>query len=349
MMADLRRLVGHSSVATFLVLHVLRLTAGQSRKDETAPIGAQELADLLRDPDNPNDNPVRDVQRQLSEMKERGIIGLKTVKDSGGVKYKISLQLKDWRGLPGYAKWKREQVVPIDESSEAEDAEDTEVLTPISKDAVRLTAKPQRLKARSSSRAIAVAVGVRSLSVQNESADVDTTFSAVVQSGRLVVSVIASNEQKGESKANDKRHGCRAGSDTETEKGESKANDKRHGCRVGDLTVDHPRAAELISFFDPLLRSRKLSLDISALYDACVAIGDTPRDTLNFWLHGPEGRAKREIKTPRTVVAICRECRANWEKSNPAAGSLDEAREILRHPKHYSQEEVSAARKLLEG
>src|SRR5437762_2001617 len=88
MMADLPRLLGGSAVAWSFVMTVLRLSLGRGTKAKeprnvwTLPISAIELSELCC-------ANVRDIQRQLSELAERGVIATKQVKN-GTVKYSIS-------------------------------------------------------------------------------------------------------------------------------------------------------------------------------------------------------------------------------------------------------------------
>lgn len=83
---------------------------------------------------------MRDIQRLLAELPERGLIAVKTIKN-GTTKYVISLLYSKWQGLEDYAVWKRRQVVAIDEAAEDAESEDSEQ-TPISKDAVHLFRRP---------------------------------------------------------------------------------------------------------------------------------------------------------------------------------------------------------------
>lgn len=299
MLADLPRLVG-SLVGVYLITHVLRLTAGQNRKLSCTPISAADLAELCR-------ANVRDIQRQLSEMKERGLIDFKLVK-AGGVKYSISLLLSKWRELEDYSVWKRRQIVVIDELEDDETADD-EAPAEISKDSVPvyLTKKPQAVRPGRASRAVKVSVGVKELSFQNDSPAVDAAFSAVVTSGRLVVSATfksGEGEAKGERKANAERHTCR---EVPANGGITNPPTKR---------VSHPRAAEVVNLFDPLLQrhgGRLLSPDTAALATACAELGNLPHDVLVHWVMKPGGRGSRAIAGPRAVAAIIRECRLNWE------------------------------------
>ncbi len=146
MMADIPRLLGGSAVAWALVMTILRLSLGRGTKAKeirdvwTLPISAADLAELCA-------CHVRDIQRQLSELAERGVIASKQVKN-GTVKYSLSLLYRDWQEVEDYAVWKRRQsVVSIEESAEEESVSD-EAPTPISKEAIRVvkaqTVKPGR-------------------------------------------------------------------------------------------------------------------------------------------------------------------------------------------------------------
>jgi hypothetical protein len=154
---------------------------------------------------------VRDIQRQLSDLAERGMISVKQIKAAGGMKYAVSLLYRKWGELDSFAAWKRKQVVAIDEPLGTDEAED-EDLTPISKDAVHLTKSPQTVKPGRASRAVKVSVGVREMCFENTSDTVDAVFQGVVTSGRLVVSATfrkGESEAKGEVKEKVARHACR--------------------------------------------------------------------------------------------------------------------------------------------
>src|SRR5258708_3274812 len=87
-LADLPRLAS-GAVCYALVLVVNMLSLGREHKRNeprhacTLPISALDLAELCR-------ANVRDIQRQLSEMKDRGMIACKTIRVNGGVEYAIS-------------------------------------------------------------------------------------------------------------------------------------------------------------------------------------------------------------------------------------------------------------------
>lgn len=252
------------------------------------------------------------------------MIAVKTIKVGGVPKYAVSLLYSKWRALEDYAIWKRRQVVAIDESP-ADETVDDEAPAAISKDAVVVT-KPRRIAPGRASKAAKVNGGVTEFVFQNDS-DCAADCSAVLQSGRLVAIFKASAQATGELKA---KAQCSPG--VTSEKGEEKGNAARHGCRgvpanggipipPQALTVDHPRAAELIKIFDPLLAAGHVALlssDLSSLSSACSAIQDCDH---NYLVKFAVQRAARKIGSPRSVVAICTEALASWK----ASGVLDGA------------------------
>jgi hypothetical protein len=255
---------------------------------------------------------VRDIQRQLAEMQERGMIGVKQVKN-GTVKYSISLLYRKWGKLESYATWKGRRVVAIDESA-AELAED-EAPAEISKDAVHLTKKPQRIAPGRASRAVKVNVGVNSFKFQSTDSRVDLIHDAVIQSGCLIVSVTSQkgeSEAKGEDKGNAERHACRA----------LPANEGIKNTPTNEgSTISHPRAAELIKLFDPILAksaSRLLSGDSASLKAACEAVADCDHD---FLVKFAVQRAERPVKSPLHVKTICAEALASWKASKVLTGA----------------------------
>lgn len=297
-LADLPRLAsGAVCYAFVLVVNMLslgrqRAKSSDRRHEWTLPISTAELSEYCRANE-------RDIQRQLAEMEVRGMIGVRRVKQ-GGLKYSISLRYAAWQALDDYAVWKRKQVVSIDEAPEVE-PEDEDVAA-VDVDAVKLTKRPQTVKPGRAARAIKVGVGVAELVLQNDSPQAEASFTAVVDAGRMVVSARFEGAVK---------------STVPTE------------CRVAADTVAlplhplekraHPRSMEIGAIFDPILArdgARLLSPDKHALYDACVALGETPAEVLGKFLHGPDGRATRRISGPRAVAAICRECRENWDFLN---------------------------------
>jgi hypothetical protein len=138
---------------------------------------------------------------------------------------------------------------------------------------------------------------------------------AVIQSGCLIVSVTS---QKGESEA----------------KGEDKGKAERHACRAlptnegipntptnAGSTISHPRAAELIKLFDPILQNfgrRLLSGDSKALQRACEAVGDCDHDYL---VKHAIDRAQRDVKSPLHVEDICTDALKSWKASKVLTGA----------------------------
>ena len=263
---------------------------------------------------------VRDIQRQLSELQERGLIAVKQVKKGTIVKYSVSLLYPKWGALEPYAVWKRAQVVAIDESL-GEEVED-EAPAVISKDAVRLTKKPQRIGPGRSSRAVAVNVGVSSFRFQSADSKVDLLHDTVIQSGCLIVSV-ASQKSEGRAKGEENKNDTHV-ADTPTHGGSSKGETPRQSSDNGKLQSGpavHPRAVELHRIFDPVLAhsgASLLSMDSSRKYslEACRRVEDCDHDYLARFVGN---RAK--IKSVLAVPDICAEALASWKASKVLDGA----------------------------
>jgi hypothetical protein len=85
--------------------------------------------------------------------------------------------------------------------------------------------------------------------------------------------------------------------------------------------VNHPRAAELVKLFDPILArsaSRLLSGDPDSLTAACLALADCDHD---FLVHFAIQRAERPVKSPLHVKTICAEALASWKASKVLDGA----------------------------
>ena len=263
---------------------------------------------------------VRDIQRQLSDLGDRGMIAVKQIKAAGGMKYAVSLLYRKWGGLDSFAIWKRRQVVAIDEALGTDEPGDEE-LTPISKDAVHLTKKPQTVRPGRASRAVKISVGVREMCFENTSTTVDAVFQGVVTSGRLVVSATfrkGESEAKGEDKEKVARHACRAIPSNEG----SQDTPTNEGIPIpAKKIVDHPRAAELAKLFDPILANSRagiLSTEPIAWQAACDAIQDCDHD---FLVHFAVQRAERPVKSPLHIKTICAEALASWKASKVLDGA----------------------------
>lgn len=263
---------------------------------------------------------VRDIQRQLSDLAERGMIAVKQIKAAGGMKYAVSLLYRKWGALDSFAVWKRRQVVAIDEALGQDETGDEE-LTPVSKDAIHLTKKPQTVKPGRASRAVKVSVGVREMCFENTSTTVDAVFQGVVTSGRLVVSATFRNgesEAKGEVKEKVTRHACR---EIPANEGSTNTPTSEGSAIPAKKILDHPRAVELAKLFDPILsmcRAGILSADPTSWQSACEAVADCDHD---FLVHFAVQRAERPVKSPLHVKTICAEALASWRASKVLDGA----------------------------
>jgi hypothetical protein len=264
---------------------------------------------------------VRDIQRQIAELQERGMIAVKQVKKGTIVKYSISLLYPKWGKLESYAVWKRRQVVAIDEALDEEVADEASAV--ISKDVVRLTKKPQRIAPGRSSRAVAVNVGVSSFRFQSADLRLDLIHNTVIQSGCLIVSV-ASQVSEGKAKGEENKNVTHV-ADAPTHGGSTKGETPRQlndNCKVQSpqaAAISHSRAAELVKLFDPILArsaARLLSGDLKSLQAACEAIADCDHDFLARF-----DRLTRDIKSPLHIPDICREALASWKASKVLTGA----------------------------
>ena len=304
-LADLPRLLGGSAVSWALVMTILRLSLGRPHTDKkrhewTLPISTAELAEYCA-------AGLRDIQLRLSELEERGVLATKTVK-RGGVQHSFRLKTEDWREIEDYAVWKRRQTVTAIDAADANQGEtQDESLMEVSKDAVRLFKGSCVVRPGRAARAVRVSVGVREFVFENHSETVDAACTAVIQSGRLIVSTTyqkSESEAKGEEKGNGKRNISRPLPANE-------GSGKKY-----ESTAIHPLAGQIAELFDPLLirsASRLISADSRALQAACVAAGAMPIEFLTHFLLSPNGRGLRSISGPTVCAAIVTEARKNWE------------------------------------
>jgi hypothetical protein len=325
---DLLKLSSGEVCLKFIWAINIALSSGSARSPKEAWDSWTEFRSTQEWADATASN-VRDIQRQLAEMQERGMIGVKQVKN-GTVKYSISLLYRKWGKLESYATWKGRRVVAIDESA-AELAED-EAPAEISKDAVHLTKKPQRTAPGRASRAVRVNVGVNSFKFQSTDSRVDLIHDAVIQSGCLIVSVTSQkgeSEAKGEDKGNAERHTCRA----------LPANEGIKNTPTNEgSAISHPRAAELIKLFDPILSksaARLLSGDSVSLKAACEAVADCDHD---FLVKHAIDRAAREVKSPLHVRDICADALRDWRASKALDGAgIRRKREDVASPEEIAE------------
>jgi hypothetical protein len=291
-LAELPRLSG-GTVCTHFLLMLNMLSYGRPDKPAkgrhvwTEPVTLEYLAELCR-------CHLRDIQRQVANLgkataKNPDGRGLVQVKAHRRGEYSFRLLYEEWAKLPDYVAPSC-KVVSIEEP-EADDEETIEV----SREAVRLLRRPQKIRGGKACRAIGFKVGVKDMRIQHKGSSPLIVDAVVDVGGRLIIN-------------------------TEIE-GEAEANAKRHGCRdTAAAPAAHPKAAELVKVFDPLLEkwgSRLLSGDGAALDRACRELGDMPLAFLTQWLmDGDKARGTRSISGPKVVASIVREAVVNWRASN---------------------------------
>lgn len=346
--ADLPRLSSGAICFAFVGV-VNMLSLGRPRKsgapwhEWTEPISKADLAELCYCDE-------KGIQRQISELQERGMIGVKSVKN-GVVKYSISLLYSKWREIEDYAVWKRRQVVAIDDAIEDEIPEDEDAAV-ISSDAVQVFKSPAVVRPGRATKAKKLSTSVNSFVFQNDSA-VDTSCTAVIQSGCLIVS--ASSQQK----ANEKRTQLDTGVQLKSQITERVG---LSGKRNKGESIRHPLSDNVVSLFDPILKhynSRLISADDESLWSACSELGEMPLEFLEVYVKGngsKKGRASREVSGPKAVIAIIRECHKNWEARAKDCGSkkvsaedlkadeLKRARAVLASPESWQEIDIEWAR-----
>lgn len=254
----------------------------------------------------------RTIQRELGDLKQRKVILWEQPKKGVNV---ITPLFRSWEKLPDY-----KPAPVIEPKLESEDEPEATDPAQADKQTTYLTKSPVRVAAGKKSKAYKVECGVSAL--QFDVRQLDADCSAMVKDGVLLVTLeprwdgksLAGSalQQKGiEEKP---RQGCRI-SPNETEGAEQKT-ERRTKDEVA--RVNHPRAEELSSLFDPLIHrwcGKTLSGDPQALLQACNAIGATPHDVL---VKAGVERARKQL-TPLHTVSLCREIAHNWEKGKAFA------------------------------
>ena len=315
MLADLPRLLGRSAAAWALVMTVLRLSAGRGyeipankqRFAWSTPLSLSDLQDLCR-------CDIRQLQRQIDELPKRGVMLKKTL---GRGLYSFSLCYRSWRGLPDQAVWERSQVEPKPETpAEPED----ETANEVSRDAVRLTKRPQTARPGRRLRMMKVDVGVRGVVCQNDDAGLNLTFDPVIEPGGIMVFSV------------------RSGASLQVVSPEP-AKPAPPVKPTKSAAALHPRALEVAGVFDPVLKhqgSPALSFDATALNSAAAEMREMPIEALEAFLNAPRGRdshssrASRPIKNGPACVAIVKECRLNWEARGSSAEDTAERDGLLK-------------------
>jgi hypothetical protein len=303
-LADLPRLTSGNS-CTLLILTLLSKSLGrgaakgQPRPDWTLALSVEDLAQICR-------CDVRTIEREVAALDKRG---LAEVRRPGKGEIEARLKFRDWESLPDY----KSAVVKMEPSEDA--VPDPETVDESKPGNQRVTGrKPVRLAAGALSKAFPVSCGVRTFRHKAEG-PVDLEFSCVIQAGELLV-VSRFPEDWREKVENSIPRSNGINENTLV---------PRHGCReeskVSPAKVTHPRAAELVELFDPILArsgSRLLSGDSSSLRAACEAVGDCDH---HYLVKIAVERAERRVKSPLDVRLICSDASASWKTSKVLTGA----------------------------
>jgi hypothetical protein len=289
---------------------------GEPRAVKTLPLAVSDLAALCwRDE--------RSIQRELAGWEARRVA--KVTSEGKGL-VSIELLYRGWEALPNYR-----NVVDIatgepvpDESADGDEKAKEHTR-------IELTKSPVACKAGGRSKGVKIDCGVQVFHLVNPSV-VDFEITAMVQAGDLVITTKVADEwlQNAAKRAavssvskdldSPPRHGCpsvpaNAGSAIPAKK-----------------IVNHPRAAELVKLFDPILAmsaARLLSGDFDSLTAACVALADCDHD---FLVHFVVQRAERPVKSPLHVKTICAEALASWKASKVLDGAGLPKHEVVASP-----------------
>lgn len=307
-LSDLPRLSSGNS-CTLLLLTLWAKSAGRGNKkgeprpEWTLSLSLEDLAQICC-------CDVRTVERELAGIDKRG---LAEIRRPGKGEVEARLKYRDWESLPNYKSAVVEMPTGEDDTEPLADQDESKPGNQ------RVTGrKPVRLPAGHISKAFPVSCGVKTFKHKAEG-PIDLEFSCVIQAGELLVVSKVSDESLQKfaisnprsNGINDNtsfpRHGCR---------GESEAIPTNEGRSVSpQKRVTHPRAAELVKLFDPILAksaARLLSMDSASLLAACDAVADCDHDYL---VHFSILRAERPVKSPLTIKTICAEALASWRES----------------------------------
>jgi hypothetical protein len=255
---------------------------GEPRPTKTLPMKVSELAEHCKCDE-------RSIERELNGWQTRKVAAV--TREAKGL-VSIELLYKTWETLPDYKK-----PVDIATGKPAEEAapEPTRI---------ELTKDPVPCKAGGKSRAVKVDCSIRTFHLVNPSV-VDFDITAVLQAGDLVITTKVPEAWL-----------TKAAKQAASGNGFNElSSSPRHGRPQEKTRVDHPRAAELVKLFDPLLGKSQavlLSMDPSALQAACNAIKDCDHDYLvKFVIQ----RAASKISKPSHVKIICTEALESWKVS----------------------------------
>ena len=307
-LADLPRLSSGNS-CTLLLLTLWSRSAGRGaakgdrRPEWTLALSVEDLAQICR-------CDVRTIDRELAALDKRG---LAEIRRPAKGEVEARLKYRDWESLPDYKSTVIEMAAADETVAELADEDETKPGNQ------RVTGrKPVRLAAGALSKVFPVSCGVKTFRHKAEG-PVDMEFTCVVQAGELLVVSRFPDDwrekvQKSISSSNGfndlnsvPRHGC-LGEQAKIE-------------RKSTPAVVHPRAAELIKLFDPILAasaSRLLSGDSASLKAACEVVADCDHD---FLVKFAIQRAERPVKSPLHIKTICTEALASWKASKVLTGA----------------------------
>lgn len=327
-----KRFTGYAPISMAMIVEVGRLAAGkavqllyvilgaslgqftdaqkgEAFKETAADLKTSDLAELCN-------CDVKTIQRELADLKRRGIIEWE--QSAKGVNVLTPL-FRHWEGISDY---RPAPVAEPDPEPEPED-EPIEDDPATKRTTVNVTSSPVYVRAGKQSKRYGVAGAVTHTQFLVRG-DLDAECSAVLKDGVLQVILEGKwdgkklsgsvRQTKGiEEKPRHSRGGeaPRAAEYPKRTSGEDFTATKLKAARI---LASHPRAAELSALFDaPIYQSCKktLSGDPVALKKACQAVGDLPHEYLVEFL---EGRAERRI-LPMHVPSICLEALHCWQKS----------------------------------
>ncbi len=328
------RLCGESAVMRDLIEYANIRSYGRPRgkKDPrhvwTDTLTTEELAEHCR-------CKVREIQRQLSEMEERGMISVRRLK--GGIE--ISLLYAAWAKVEDYAVWQRKQkVAAIDESElYTEAAADEEPAAP-GKEAVPVFKRPLAVRPGRASKAAPINAGVKEFVFVNRNAKVEVVCEGVIESGRFTLytdfrfpaASVGANEKR---KSVNNDAGIPVTPSTATNQFSKIASGK---SPTQPITLP-PGGDKLPSLFDPSLLGnnppQSLAGDPVTWRKACAAMGPMPFDVLErAYTTAPKGatpRCKRPTKLT-DILPIIREARVNWEKTGKVSEENSERDGLLK-------------------
>ena len=279
----------------------------------------------------------RSINRALEYLEERAMATVARLADS---QFVVNLRYREWAKIePSYREWDEARRT-VEAEAAAEDLAD-DAPAAVKPGVVPITTAPRVVRAGHRERSLPITSGTKSFRFDWNSPGVDLRYTAAIHSGEVVVTACLVDSKAVESKSSAKPiesdiytsksgHGCPNGRKIPSNEGSRTTTDVENTGRhqssrrgvsqsIGTVApVQHPRAQELSSLFDPfILKScgKTLSGDHRALLACCEAIGDASHD---YVVKAVVDRAARPIASPRAAVAICVEIQHNWQRSEVA-------------------------------